>query len=53
LIIHRGKPAFIDRFIPGSYPGELAELRAPSIRDPPRRFLINIKVAEAGLSGKR
>jgi hypothetical protein len=53
LIIDRGEPAFIDRFIPGSYPSELTEPRSPTIRDPPRQFLINIEMAEAGLSGKR
>src|SRR4029453_11944512 len=53
LIIHRGEPAFIDRFISGSYPGLLTEPRSPTIRNAPRRFLINIEMAEAGLSRKR
>ena len=52
LIINRCEPAFVDRFIPGSYPSKIAEPCAPSVRHPTGRFSINIELAEPTFSGK-
>src|SRR5215212_6923793 len=52
-VVDRPEPTLLDRFVPGPYPGAIAELVVPSSRNSPRIVKIDVNLAEAALPSKR